>query len=75
MHWRWALAAAMEARVKAAGFDADARFDRNAFRVRLRLREGARAAPFVAALQAAFARPVEAGSPVLTLTAQPLASL
>ncbi len=70
-----ALAAIVEARLKAAGFEVDTRADRDAFRVRLLVADPARAAGFLSALAGAMARPVAAGAPELSLAAQRLLSL
>jgi hypothetical protein len=70
-----ALAAVVEGRLRAAGFDADVRVDRDAFRVRLLLADAGRAAPLLAALAAAASRPVVAGAPEIALAAQRLGSL
>jgi hypothetical protein len=70
-----ALAAVVEARLRAAGFEADTRVDRSAFRVRIALGDGSRAAALFAAAAAAFARPVAAGGPEIALAADRLRSL
>src|SRR5207249_905391 len=70
-----ALAAVVEARVKAAGFDVDARVDRSAFRLRWASPENAKLAAFVGATSAAFAKPIASGAPELANVAQRLQSL
>ncbi len=70
-----ALAAVVEARLRSAGFEADVRVDRDAFRVRLLLTDAGRTAPFFAALVAAVSRPLAAGSPEVGLAVQRVASL
>ncbi|MCC6555666.1 MAG: hypothetical protein IT372_22110, partial [Polyangiaceae bacterium] len=70
-----ALASVVEARLRAAGFDADARVDRSAFRVRALVPEPGRAAALVAALAAAFSQPIAAGSPEVELARQRVLAL
>ncbi|AUX22883.1 hypothetical protein SOCEGT47_033990 [Sorangium cellulosum] len=70
-----ALASVVEARLRAAGFDADARIDRSAFRVRLLVRDAARVEPFLRALSAAFTQPVAAGSPEVALAMERVRAL
>src|SRR6185437_1777138 len=69
-----ALAAAVEARLRAAGLDADVRADRDAFRARF-VADAARAPAILAALASAVSRPITAGSPEIALAAQRLQSL
>jgi hypothetical protein len=70
-----ALAAVMETRVRAAGFEVETRVDRDAFRLRLALPDAARAEAMLAALAGAVARPVAAGSPEIAAATQRLISL
>ena len=70
-----ALAALVEARLRAADFDVDTRVDRSAFRVRWAGADAARAAPFLAALASALSHPVAAGSKELALVAERLQAL
>jgi hypothetical protein len=70
-----ALAAVVESRLRATGFEAEVRVDRDAFRARLLLPDAARAAPFLAALASAATRPIAAGSPEIALAVQRLQSL
>jgi hypothetical protein len=70
-----ALSALVEGRVKAAGFDVDARADRASFRVRWAGAEAARMPAFLAALSSAFGRPVAPSAPELALVAARVRSL
>ncbi|APR77474.1 exonuclease SbcC [Minicystis rosea] len=70
-----ALAAVVEGRLRAAGFDVDVRVDRDAFRIRALLADAGRASGFFAALVAAVGRPIAAGSAEVALAAQRVASL
>lgn len=69
-----ALAALVEARLRAAGIDVDVRVDRSAFHVRAWLTDGARARAFLSALAGAFAREVTDGSELVHVSTR-LASL
>lgn len=70
-----ALAAVVEARLGAAGVDAEIHVDRSAFRARLLLADATRAGAFFAALAGAMSRAVTAGGPEIALASQRLASL
>ena len=70
-----ALAAIVEGRLHAAGFDAEVHVDRDAFRARLSLPDPGRAAAFFAALASATSRPVAPGGAEIALAAQRLQSL
>jgi hypothetical protein len=62
-----ALAAIVEARVKAAGFDVDTRTDRAAFRLRASLENATKLRGLLAAMADAMARPITAGAPELAV--------
>lgn len=70
-----ALAAVVEARLRAAGFEVDARVDRSAFRVRMLAWDTARVGLFFAAVAQAFAVPIAAGGPEMALAGERLAAL
>lgn len=70
-----ALAAVVESRLRAGGFDVDVRVDRSAFRVRMLAADPARVGQLFAATAQAFNAPVQPGGPELTLAASRLESL
>ena len=70
-----ALAAVIEGRLKAGGFDVDTRADRSALRVRWLPPDASRVAPFLAALAAALRQPIVAGAPELQLAAERIQGL
>jgi hypothetical protein len=70
-----ALAAIVDGRLHAAGFDAEVHVDRDAFRVELQLADAGRAPALFAAFTAAMSRPLAAGSAELALAGRRLASL
>jgi hypothetical protein len=70
-----ALAAVVEARLRAAGFDAELRVDRDAFRARVLVPDPGRVPALFATLATAAGRPVSAGSPEVALAIQRLQSL
>jgi len=70
-----ALASVVEARLRAAGFDVDARADRGGFRVRALLPGPGRIGAFLGTLSVAFAQPIAAGSPEIELARQRLQGL
>ncbi len=70
-----ALAAVVEARLKAAGLEVDTRVTREAFRVRLATKEVGRVDALWRAAAAAFAKPIAAGAPEVALARQRLESL
>ncbi len=65
-----ALSALVEGRLRAAGFEVDARADRASFRVRWGSADPARAGAFLEALVTAFAAPIASGAPELSLVAR-----
>jgi hypothetical protein len=69
-----ALAALVEARMTAAGYDVDTRVDRSAFRMRW-LADAARLQSFFVDLSTSFRKPVAPGGPELAAAGQRLASL
>lgn len=69
------VAAILEARLRAAGFEVDSRADHSALRVRLLLTDAGRAGPFFEALAAAAQRPLVAGGPEIALAIQRLQAL
>jgi hypothetical protein len=69
------LAAVLEARLRAAGFEVDSRADHSALRLRLLLPDAGRAGPFFEALAAAVQRPLLAGTPEISLATQRLQAL
>lgn len=70
-----ALAAVIEARLHAAGFDAEIRVDRDAFRAGVLVPDPARLPALFAALASAAGRPIAPGSPEIALAVQRLQSL
>ncbi len=70
-----ALAAVVESRLAAAGFEPDVRVDRDAFRVRFSIADPARAPALFAAVAGAVARPIAPGGPEIALATQRLQSL
>jgi hypothetical protein len=70
-----ALAALVEARLRAAGFAVDTLADQSALRVRWSAPEVTRLAPFFEALSASFHAPVAEGTPELALAAERLRAL
>ena len=70
-----ALAAVLESRLRAAGFEPDVRVDRDAFRLRLALADPARAGALFAAVATSASRPIAPGSPEIALAIQRLQSL
>lgn len=70
-----ALAAIVERRLRAAGFEAEVHVDRDAFRAQLPLTDPTRARALFTAFAAALSTPIAAGTPDTSLAAQRLASL
>jgi hypothetical protein len=70
-----ALAAVVEVRVRAAGFDVDVRVDRDAFRVRVLCADATRVPALLAALASATSRPVAKGGAEAALAMERLQSL